>query len=737
MTGVWVGALHLLVALVMAGVAVLALALLRAPALRRWLMIGLLGITVSACGVFLRAASLDDVDTSVSYKATAVVTGDLVLKDAKVLGQNYLEPTAILPIRIEQLNRAKSSLKVRLPARVIVKSSTTEFVPGSRITLEMRFLKVVDNSWLAKAATDPILTERAGVAAQFAQRVRLGLRAAARSLPQPAGGLLPGLVVGDTSRLDPGLESQMRATNLTHLTAVSGANLALVAGFAIMMFRIAGVRRTYVPLLAALAIAGFVLVARPDPSVLRAAVMAAVLIVATALELPALGISALMVAAALLILVDPSQAQRPGFVLSVLATAGLLIFGTRWSRRLERLMPRWLALSLAVPLAAQALCTPYLVMISGQLSVVGIWTNLLVAPAIAPATILGFLAALTSVVAGSIASVFAWLALIPIWWVATIARVGAALPFANIRWSTGWLGVLLAALVVLATYLLARWRARYLFAGYAALILLLALLRSCTPLWPMKDWSLAMCDVGQGDGLVLRTDPNSAVVIDAGPDPVLMDRCLRDLDVRKVELVILTHNHADHVEGLPGVLRGRGTPQIWLSPEVEPLFETARVKKWVTGLEVATAPIHRPVRFPFVRLLAIWPTERLSEGSIPNNASIVLIANWQERSAVLLGDVEIQAQQRLHIRGPIDVLKVAHHGSANQDFALLDVLDPTIALISVGAVNPYGHPSAVTLQHLNLAGARIFRSDRDGTVALAMRGSAIKVAARGHPWWRQ
>lgn len=733
----WFGALDRWLALAIVMIAIGFHFVVTDPAARRWLLIGIAGTAVSATGLFLRTASIDSADLGGSYQAEATVTGDLSLRESKVVGQRFVGTSATLPIRIERLTQDQRVLNVRIPARLQLPANSPESTPSSRIAMQVRIVKRLDEVWLVSTTEIPKRIAEAGFIARGAQRVRLGLRSAASHLPQPSGGLLPGLVVGDTSRLSTDLESAMRATNLTHLTAVSGANLALVAAFVVVALRFLGLRRRALPWLTALAILSFVVVARPDPSVLRAAVMAGVLILATALEIPGLGLTALLVAVVVLVLVDPFQAQRPGFVLSVLATAGLLLFAQPWAARLEERMPRWLAASLAVPLAAQALCTPYLVVISGQLSLIGIWTNLLVAPAVAPATILGFLAALVSLISPTLAQLVAWLSFLPLWWITAVARFGSALPFANLRWFSGWLGALLSALVIVICYLMIRWRVRLLIGIYLCLAVLIAALRIFTPMWPMPNWSMAMCDVGQGDGIVIRASKDQAVVIDAGPNPAVMDRCLRDLGIEKVPLIILTHHHADHVEGLTGVLRNREVLQVWLSPEVEPVFESQRVRRWVRGIETRPAPVNQPIRFPLVELTALWPTESIAEGSVPNNASIVIAARWAGRSALLMADVELQAQQRLRINEQVDILKVAHHGSANQDFALLAKLNPRVALISVGAINPYGHPSTQTLAALNIGGATIYRTDRDGSLALAFDQGGIAVAARGHPWWWQ
>lgn len=687
----------------------------------------------------LRAASLSTIPRDGSFMVVATVTSDLSIKPSRVIGQSIREESGSLGVRVEQILREEKAISLRAPARLLTPSSFPELTPGTRIKIRVQALPKLGEIPLLKALGSPQVLTRPGFIASGAQHFRLGLREAAGHLPDRFEGLLPGLVDGDTYLLDTTLVQEMKQTNLTHLTAVSGANLALVAAFVLTFFRRIGTPRRLYPILSALSIAAFVVIARPDPSVMRAAVMAGVLIVASALDIPSLGLTSLMAAVVILVLFDPSQATKPGFVLSVLATAGILIFGNSWTARLSKHMPRWIAVSLATPLAAQALCTPYLVTLSGQLSLIGVWTNLVAGPAVAPATILGFVAGLISLVAPPLALVLAWCAAPFLWLISLVAHIGASLSFANVMWFGGAFGAVVAALLMVASYLLARRSPKALLTSYLCLLLVLAALRAFNPGWPMSNWNIAMCDVGQGDGLVIRADTDSAVVVDAGPDPKLIDQCLRDLRISTVALLVLTHNHADHVEGLRGIVRHRVIEQVWLSPEVEPVFESKRVEKWLAATSVSTVPIHQPFRTRLAEVEAWWPTERIAQGSIPNNASIVLSVKINGRQSLFLGDVEVEAQDRLlsQFPGRVDLLKVAHHGSANQSSALLQQLHPFVALISVGQGNPYGHPSPTTITRLVRGGAQVYRSDRDGAVAVAMDSRGIVVRRRGHPWWRQ
>jgi competence protein ComEC len=239
---------------------------------------------------------------------------------------------------------------------------------------------------------------------------------------------------------------------------------------------------------------------------------------------------------------------------------------------------------------------------------------------------------------------------------------------------------------------------------------------------------LVACDVGQGDALVLNAGPGSGVVVDSGPDPVAADRCLDQLGVDKVPLVVLTHFHADHVDGLSGVFDGRRIGAVETTGLLDPPGGVREVESVAdsAGLAPTPAPYGETRQVGAVTLQALWPppdapTTGPGDGSTANEASVVLLAEVGGIRILLTGDVEPEGQAVLARSLPglqVDVLKVPHHGSRYQDERWLLSLGARVALVSVGADNDYGHPADAALGPLEDAGTRVLRTDQDGDLAV-------------------
>jgi competence protein ComEC len=672
--------------------------------------------------------------------AELVVTSDPVQRGDAVLGARRVAGGWVIRARLEGVESPVGSWRVRRPVTVLAEGRAwADLLPGQRVVVrgtlvpprpEDRVAAVVRTSATPTRVGRPPWWQRA------AGRLRSGLRESAEPLPERPRGLLPGLVVGDTAGLDPALREDFRRTGMTHLVAVSGANTAVVLAVVLLLCRRAGLHPRLALVLSALALLGFVVLARPSPSVLRAAVMGGLALVATATGRTRGGLDVLCGAVLLLLLSVPSLARSPGFALSTAATLGLVVLAPGLRARLARRWPGWVADAVAVPLAAQIACAPVLALLFGRLSLVALPANILAVPAAGAATVLGVGAALLSVPCLPLARLLARAAGVPTAWLVWIAEHGARVPAGQLAWPAGWVGagLLVVCLVGLARLLATEFVRRPVAVAVTAAVVGAYGVSLVAPGWPPPGWVLVACDVGQGDALVLR-DRGHAVVVDAGPDPVAVDRCLGDLGVRTIAAVVLTHFHADHVEGLPGVLRGRRVGEVVVGPLDEPAEQRERVERWVAraGVPLRRAVVGEVRASGALRLAVLGPGVAFrGTESDPNNSSLVIRVTTGSLALLLTGDIEQPAQRAVLATGTAlraDVLKVPHHGSDRQVAALLDAVGAVVAVTSVGAGNPYGHPSPETIARLRQTGLRSYRTDLDGDIAV-VGGAALRVVGR-------
>ncbi len=566
----------------------------------------------------------------------------------------------------------------------------------------------------------------------------------AAHLPETSAALLSGLILGEKTGLPPEADEAFRRAGVYHILAVSGFNVALLASFVFFVLSSLGMSRRPTAAVAAIALVGFSLVVGGQPSVLRATVMGLLLLVALLLERESQLPNALALAAFLLLAWRPGDLWEPGFQLSFAATAGIIWLASPLGAWLTtRGWPAWLATAVAVSLGAQLAVTPVMLAHFNQLSLAGIAANLVVVPLAAAGTTLGMLALLVAFVSDIAADLLFQSLWVVLWALRLAVKAAARLPAAMVYLPTPGPASIAAwyAALALLPFLGARRWIRPAAAALAALVLALSLWQWVRP----GDGRLrvAFLDVGQGDAILVEAPEGPRLLVDGGAGgarrldvgervllPYLWNRPTARLDV-----VAMTHSDADHSGGLGAVLRRIRVGEFW---------ENGR---WSPGSEGTLAALQRSgaCRRTVAAGQRFWLGSALvsvlgPDGSLPsdlppplgeNEESLVLRLDWRGFSLVLTGDLGVPGEARLlAAHAPLRslVLKVGHHGSrfsSSEDF--LEAARPAIAVISVGARNPFRHPTPEALGRLEAAGARIYRTDRDGAVLLETDGAALWV----------
>jgi len=651
---------------------------------------------------------------SSEVKVRAVVTSEPQQRAMKVNGSRLHGGRISFKARTSQISDSHEIRDVRVPIRILMNMGSTHFL-GEELEVTGTLIRTAEKS----VAATLIASDRARIiappsfVARFLTEVRVDFREQLSLFGDDAGALVPGMIIGDTSLQSSTFSDRMRRAGLSHLTAVSGANFAIVSSLVFFMTRRIIPRIVPRLILTSAFLFLFLLLVRPSPSVLRAGVMAGVVLVARASGNSRNSVAALATAISLLVLIDPFQAQDPGFILSVLATSGLIFLAPLLVTKMTRFLPGVIAELIAVPCAATIACTPYLLILSGEISTLSIFFNVLVAPVVAPITILGFLSLLTMPI-DLISKALIWPAHFFAEWITTVARWSDSSPTFGVNF---WL---LIGGLLLVVYLFIR-------RAYIALFLfmIVALSNVLVPraMFPGKEWKVVQCDVGQGDALVFNLGESNGILFDAGPDTRLLHNCLRNIGIKELPLVVISHGHADHYFGAGGLHRSFNIGQIWsngsttIDNAIE--FKTTKVRQ---GLRASIEDLTIEI---------LWPDDGQGsfqslggDGSPENNRSVVALVTWDDRQILITGDIEPEVQallSREYDLSSVEILKVPHHGSRFQDSGFLKEISPEIALVSVGVGNSYGHPNLGLLDSLKAEGAQVFRTDHDGPISVSWR----------------
>lgn len=701
--GVLVGVPPLALPIAIVGWAAAALLVTRLPVVALCCIAGALLATLVAIGTVQRAPAdlVEASDSGRRVSATVTVTGGIE-------GDRLQASRGGTPIAV--FGEVASTIRIGTTLEIDATVQATD--PGDRAAFLL-------------FAEDVGITGQPPWYLDWATGLRTRFGDAVAGFGGDGADLLPGLAIGDTSAVSEELDAAMTSSSLSHLTAVSGSNCAVVVGLIVLLGRQLGFSRRVRVAAATIALLAFVVLVTPQPSVLRAAVMATIVLGALASGRPVRGLPVMSLAVIVLLASDPWLSRDYGFALSVLATGGLILLARPLADVLSRWLPRALALVLAVPLAAQLCCQPVLILLEPSLPTYGVVANVLAEPAAPVATVLGLAACVSLPVVPWLGQALIALAWLPSTWIAAVAGFFANLPFAAVPWLADAPGLVLLAIATVGGILgvLARGRPRLLGGIAAAVVLVLVVGTSAgTRLGVLLDrpvdWQVAMCDVGQGDATLVRSG-GAVALIDTGPEPEQMAACLSDLGVARIDLLILSHYDLDHVGGT-GAVVGLVT-QALVGPssgaDDDRLIDQLRDG----GAQITQASTGMTGALGDLRWSVLWPQAHLAGVEPGNDASVTVAFDCARDclSSLFLGDLSERTQRQLRSIPRVDVVKVAHHGSADQSAATYSRAAAAVGLIGVGAGNTYGHPTEQLLTMLAAAGTVPLRTDEDGLILLS------------------
>lgn len=598
-----------------------------------------------------------------------------------------------------------------------------------------------ERTWLRRRGVQVIVhadrwrtVGRRGGLAGFADSLRARIsRTMAPGLGGERRAVLAGVVLGEDEGLSEDLRDDFRASGLFHLLAVSGQNVALVAGGALLLAWLVGVSRWLGELGALAAIGGYVLAVGWQPSIVRAGVAGALASLAWLAARPRDRWYFLLVGAAVLLAWNPYSLLEPGFQLSFGAVGAIFVGVPPLERRLEGYPgPRWLRAVIAVSVACGVATAPILLLHFGSVPIYSVFANALAAPAVAPLLGLAFASAAVEPVLPSLAAALGWANGWLAAYLAFCARVIGGLPYAQVSTTTAAVGAFVIAAFGVAATRLRPPRAQRAAALAVLVVLIVGGWKLTSPedqLPPPRGLRMTFLDVGQGDSTLIQV-PEGAILVDEGPPEAHVADQLRSLGVRRLAVLVLTHPSRDNIGGAEEVIRKLRVGIVFepALPFPNPFGAATLREAGRRRIPIVVTRVGRDFTVGRLRVRVLWPDGAASAADDPNDHATVLLVSYGNVDALLPADAESNVTSRLRIP-PVEILKVGHHGSADKGLSeLLESLRPRVAIVSVGKKNDYGHPKASTMAALDRApGLAVYRTDEDGRIVLESDGARLSV----------
>lgn len=581
-----------------------------------------------------------------------------------------------------------------------------------------------------------ILSRSGNPLLRLATAYRDVLREQVSGLEAAAAGLIEGMVLGDYRKLNARDLKAFRLTGLIHLCAASGLNLAIMAGFIVWLGRRARLPYRLILALQVPILIVYALAVGLSVPVTRATVVA--LLAATAYLmgrdfdfLPAMGMAMFYI-----LWSDPGAASGVSFQLCFAAAAGMVLFYRPLCMLMRAGNSKLMAL-VAATVAAQLAVGPLLLYHFGEVSVLATLSNLIVVPLVPAVMALAMLSSLVGAACLPCAGILMQAAGLFARCILTAAR-GLAVPsWVSLRifpFSILWIAIYYPSLAAGLLPVRGRLKSlgRVVLAGLLAAALLFGITLPLRPLGADAGMRITFIDVGQGDAVLIQAPSGVNVLVDGGLDDRVLTEDLRSRGVRYIDAVVVSHPDSDHIGGLDGALENCEVAMM-VHPGTK---ETGQAGVLLAsaeemGVEVRVMREGDHLQLGEISLAAFGPPEKVAEGVSVNEYSLVLRAEGPGFSMLLTGDVEEEGEEML--MGCLedlscDILKVPHHGGfceGNEDF--FSMVEPSIAVISVGADNAYGHPSRATVEALQHGGCSVYRTDQRGDIVVRVVEGGFRV----------
>ncbi len=567
-----------------------------------------------------------------------------------------------------------------------------------------------------------------------------------RCLPEKQAGLLNGILIGYKEGLNKEIQGQFSSAGLTHIMAVSGANVVFVMMPFLWIFNKIGINKRLANIIVIFILLLFVTITGFQPSVMRAVIMSIVVLLAQIIYKEPDILASIAFSAIVMLVYNPYVLFDIGFELSYAATLGIVLFYKNIRNRLEFLhLPKILLETIATTLAAQLAVLPIIAYYFNKITVISLISNLLVVPIIGVITVLGEVIAILGQISIFLVQILCYIENSLLSFVLLITEKASDIPFATITIITPSILIVCIYYVFIAGIFNFRqlnkidMKLKYLVI-LGVFISILFFVNSSSK----KELEIVFLDVGQGDSIFARTISGKTLLIDGGGYNSMLDLTtnkgdsvvipfLLDYGVQKIDLMISTHSDSDHMQGLMSVLRDVVVQDILLPAN----YETQSYDEFVKLAKEKNVRINKGGIGDVIQIdndtkinVEFPCNENEFYSTNENNKSLVFKLIYKSFSTLFTGDAEIDAENFLIAKGidlKSDILKVSHHGSisSSQD-SFIEAVNPKVAIISVGK-NNFGHPSPVVINRLKEHNILVFRTDLDGGIIIDSDGSSYKI----------